>query len=69
MASAAGYDIFYIITTEMLPPEGEAEDSWASEPQTLNQVGLSGFQEEGQARKVVWLFARISCRSSVKGNC
>jgi|GEM_PF-2627678 len=64
MASAPAYDLFYMITGEMLFPDGEQDDRSASEPPALSRC-----KDEGRARRVIWPYARIACRSSVKGNC
>ncbi len=69
MASAPTYDLFYMIIGEMLFPPGEHEDDVASEPQDPYHFVLSGCHDEGRARRVVWPYARIACRSSFKGNC
>ncbi len=69
MASAPSYDLIYILTDEMLFPDGEPDDCLASAPDTLNYPGLPLTREEGQDRRVAWPYARIAGRSSIRRNC
>jgi hypothetical protein len=67
MASASDCGILYLITDELMVPQGEHQDGLASGPQAL--FGLSAFQEGSQPRWVFGPYARITSRSSLKGNC
>jgi hypothetical protein len=69
MASVESSNILYLISDEMLFPDEELEDGLASGPQMLNTTESSAFLEEGRPRRVFWPYARIACRSSVRGNC
>jgi hypothetical protein len=69
MASAPDYFLFTVVTQEILFPDDEPELGWSFEPSFPDYPELSDSLDAGRARRVLWPYARLTCRSSVRGNC
>ncbi len=69
MASAPGYFLFYIVTQELLFPDDEPELGWSSDLSFPDHQEFSDRLDAGRARRVFWPYARLTCRSSIRGNC
>lgn len=69
MASAPGYFLFYIVSQEIVFSVDEPGLGWSSDLSFPDHPEFSDSQDAVRARRVIWPYAGLTGRSSVRGNC